>query len=87
MSASQTFSCRQVVDLVTEYLEDGLPPDERRTFERHVAICPPCRGYLAQMRRVQELTGTLSDSDVPERLRASLLDAFRDWRSDPPPRR
>ena len=75
-------SCRQVVDLVTAYLEDVLPTDERRAFERHVAICPPCRGYLSQMRRVQQLTGTLEADDVPERLRESLLDAFRDWHSD-----
>ena len=86
MSAA-ALSCRQVVDLVTEYLEDVLPPDERLAFERHVAICPPCRGYLSQMRRLQEVTGTFKADDVPERLRASLLEAFRDWKSERGPRR
>jgi len=81
MSSLQVSSCRQVVDLVTEYLEGGLPPDERPAFERHVAICPPCRGYLSQMRRVQQVAGRLSEEDVPERLRASLLEAFRDWKT------
>ncbi|MBA2383383.1 MAG: zf-HC2 domain-containing protein [Actinobacteria bacterium] len=81
MSPLQLSSCRHVVDLVTEYLEGGLPPDERLAFERHVAICPPCRGYLSQMRRVQQVAGSLSDDDVPERLRASLLEAFHDWKT------
>lgn len=77
------FSCQQVVELVTEYLEDGLEISERLAFERHVAICPPCRGYLSQLRHVSRLAGTLSEDDVPEGLRTSLLEAFRDWKTGP----
>ena len=83
MSTRQADTCQQVVDLVTEYLDDGLAPDERLAFERHVAICPPCRGYLSQLRRVSSVAGTLREDDVPERLRSSLLEAFRDWKTGP----
>ena len=71
------------VELVTEYLDGGLDPSERLAFERHVAICPPCRGYLSQLRRVSSVAGTLSEGDVPESLRESLLKAFRDWKTGP----
>lgn len=81
MSRRTVNTCRQVVELVTEYLEGGLATDERLAFERHVAICPPCRGYLSQMRRVSEIAGTLSEDDVPEALRDSLLRAFRGWKA------
>ena len=73
----------QIVELVTEYLDGGLEVSERLAFERHVAICPPCRGYLSQLRRVSRVAGTLSEDDVPEPLRTSLLDAFRDWKTGP----
>ncbi len=83
MSDKGAVSCRQVVELVTEYLDGGLETSDRLAFERHVAICPPCRGYLSQLRRVSRLAGTLSEEDVPEPLRDSLLDAFRHWKTGP----
>jgi len=81
--SDQSFSCRQVVELVTEYLEGGLAVDQRLAFERHVAICPPCRGYFSQLRLITQTAGTLSEEDVPEPLRESLLVAFRDWKKRP----
>ena len=83
MSSRAAETCQQVVDLVTEYLDGGLEPHERLAFERHVAICPPCRGYLSQIRRVSRVAGSLTEDHVPERLRSSLLEAFRDWKSGP----
>ena len=78
MGAEQ-LNCRQVVDVVTEYLEGGLEVDERLAFEQHVAACPPCRGYLSQFRLIMRAAGTLREDDVPEHLRERLLEAFRDW--------
>jgi predicted anti-sigma-YlaC factor YlaD len=74
-------TCREVLDLVTEYLEDGLPPRERVRFERHVAICPPCRGYIGQMRETLRVAGTLREEELSPDTRNALLDAFRNWRS------
>lgn len=75
----QQLNCREVVDLVTEYLEGGLEVEERLAFERHVAVCPPCRGYLNQFRLITRTAGALREDDVPEPLRERLLEAFRDW--------
>jgi len=83
MSDQPAFVCQEIVELVTEYLDGGLEPSERLAFERHVAICPPCRGYLSQLRRVSRVAGGLSEDDVPESLRTSLLEAFRGWKSGP----
>jgi anti-sigma factor RsiW len=51
-------TCADIVKLVTDYLEGQLTPDERRRFEEHVAICPPCRAFLAQTRTTVELVGS-----------------------------
>lgn len=83
MSDRPGYSCQQVVEVVTEYLEGGLEASDRLAFERHVAICPPCRGYLSQLRRVSAVAGTLSEEHVPERLRGALLEAFREWKTGP----
>ena len=72
-------TCQQIVDLITAYLEGDLPAHERLGFEKHVAICPPCRAHLAQMRRVIATTGTLTVEDVSSEAELALRHAFRDW--------
>lgn len=78
-------SCRDIVELLTEYLDGGLETADRIAFERHVAICPPCRGYLAQIRTVVRLAGELREADLPPDTRADLLEAFAEWKRDRAP--
>ncbi|HET9437786.1 MAG TPA: zf-HC2 domain-containing protein [Gaiellaceae bacterium] len=73
-------TCREVVELVTDYLEGALPPDERLDFERHLVWCSWCRDYLDHMRRTIELTGLPDESEPPSPLREQLLSAFKDWK-------
>jgi anti-sigma factor RsiW len=75
------FSCQQIVELVTEYFDAGLPTVERVAFERHVAICPPCRGHLAQMRAVMRVAGRLGEDDLSPDTREGLVKAFADWKT------
>jgi anti-sigma factor RsiW len=75
-------TCAEIVRLVTDYNEGRLTPDERRRFEEHVAICPPCRSFLAQMRTTVKLVGELREEDVPPEMEQHLLVAFRDWKQD-----
>jgi anti-sigma factor RsiW len=77
-------SCRDIVEIVTEYLDGGLVRAERLAFEQHVMLCPPCRAHLTQMRRTVQAAGGLRDTEVPEGLRADLLAAFRDFSFDEP---
>ena len=74
-------SCQDVVELITAYLEDALPVADRVEFERHVAICPPCRAYMTQMRRVIRTAGSLREDELPEPVREKLVSAFRDWKT------
>jgi predicted anti-sigma-YlaC factor YlaD len=75
-------TCREIVELVTDYLEGALAPHDRLDFERHLVWCSWCREYLHQMRASIELTGTVSAEEPPSPLREQLLDAFRDWKSN-----
>jgi anti-sigma factor RsiW len=47
--------CQQGVELVTAYLEGTLTAVGGRRFESHLAGCPHCTEYLAQMRKTIEL--------------------------------
>ena len=73
-------SCRELVELVTAYLEGALSREDQLRFEHHIAECDSCATYLDQMRRTIELTGTLRVDDVSPAAEQALLHAFRDWR-------
>ena len=69
--------CRDLVELVTEYLEGSLSEADRRRFEEHLAECDGCTDYVAQMRTTIELTGHLGTDDVDPIALDTLLEAFR----------
>jgi hypothetical protein len=72
--------CSELVELATDYLEGALPLEQQLVVERHLAFCVPCVEYLDQMRTVIAASGRLAESDVPEPVMDSLVDAFRDLR-------
>jgi anti-sigma factor RsiW len=74
-------NCRELVELVTAYLEGALSAGERKRFDAHLAGCDGCTMYVEQMRRTIDLTGTLSVDDVPPEAEDALLRAFRDWKA------
>jgi len=72
-------TCKELVEVVTDYLEGRMPADRRLLFEEHVAFCSWCRTYLDQMRETIRLTGTLTEDDLSPETRDALLEAFRNW--------
>lgn len=80
--------CRELVELVTRYLDGDLSPEEHARFEAHLAECEGCVRYLHQMRSTVSLLHQLADERVPVAMRDHLLAAFRDWNrgsADEPP--
>ena len=55
MIASADIACRELVELVTDYLEGALTPERRALLEQHLAACEGCAAYLDQMRRTVAL--------------------------------
>ncbi len=74
--------CQQVVELVTDYLEGTLSRAARRRFEAHLAGCPHCTEYLAQMRATIGLTGRLTPEDLTPQMREDLAEVYRRWQSE-----
>ena len=76
-------SCRELVELVTDYLEARLPEDDRARFEIHLGYCDGCRQYLRQMRQVLSTAGRLHEEKVQPEAVDTLLQAFRAWKKGP----
>ena len=68
-------SCRELVELVTGYLDGALPPAERDSFEAHMAACEGCDAYVEQIRTAIDLAGRARELEQRPEISA-LLRAF-----------
>jgi anti-sigma factor RsiW len=74
-------SCREVVELVTDWLEGALPAADHARVELHLAGCEGCAAYVEQMRATVRIAGRLDEEELEPVLRDELLAAFRGWRA------
>jgi anti-sigma factor RsiW len=74
--------CREAVELVTDYLEGALSRSARRRFERHLAGCPHCTEYLAQIKATIQLAGRVTPGDLTPEMQDDFIDLYRRWQAE-----
>ena len=79
--SERELSCKEVVEIVTDYLEGALSSRDRERFDAHLSSCDGCTNYVEQMRETIRLTGMLTEEQVPVEQRERLREAFRDWKT------
>jgi hypothetical protein len=79
MTDTYALSCQELVELVTDYLEDALSLEDRQRFEEHIGKCDNCTQYLEQLRITIRIAGTISTDDLSPEMESELLDVFRSW--------
>jgi anti-sigma factor RsiW len=78
--STEHISCQEVVELVTDYVEGALEPDETSLFEQHLNFCDGCVWYVDQMRTTISTVGRVDEDEVPPEARDRLMAVFRDWK-------
>jgi len=73
-------TCKELVEVVTDYLEERMPGEQRLLFEEHLVFCDWCTTYLDQMRKTIRGAGALKEDDIDPAARDQLLNLFRDWK-------
>ena len=69
--------CQELVEVVTDYLEEALPHGDHERFEAHLPECPFCTRYVDQMRTVARHLRVVETQKLPADRRAALLEEFR----------
>lgn len=77
---TESLSCQELVELVTDYLEGALGAADRARFERHLSGCDGCTAYVEQFRATIRVVGAVTVDDLTPEAEAELLQAFRGWR-------
>ena len=72
-----TIECRQIADLLGDYLEGTLPTPARELLEWHIEGCGPCVAFINTYRGTVRVTRQLKEEDLPPLLRERLLTFLR----------
>ena len=80
MSPQDEITCKELVEVVSDYLEGRLPANDRRRLEEHLGECPYCAEYIDQMRLTIGALGELREDALSPEAHGELLEAFRGWR-------
>lgn len=74
--------CRQAVALMSDYLDGTLAPADAKRLERHLARCPHCAEYLAQLRVTVDALGYASPDALADDALDEFVTLYRRWRTD-----
>lgn len=78
MMDEQDLPCKEVVELVTDYLEQALLPEMNARIEEHLAECPGCDTYYEQVRQTIAALRKLTEAPMLPGTREALLLKFRE---------
>ena len=73
--------CRDAVALMAAYLDQALDPEDHDRLEAHLADCPHCSEYLAQLRVTIDALGHVAPDDLPDEAVDELVALYRRWRA------
>jgi hypothetical protein len=71
--------CREVVELVSDFLEGALPPKMQRRMEHHLRGSDPCVEYVGQIRTTIRIAGDVGPEPVDPHTHQHLVDLYREW--------
>ena len=73
-------TCKEMTELVTEYVEGNLPFMDRVRFQMHIGMCRNCRRYVRQVKATAAALGMLPPPEMPADLEQELLQRFESWK-------
>ena len=82
---SHELSCKEIVDLVTDYIDEDISDEVLAKFEQHLSECGYCNAYVKQMHLTVTLTKKLAESDENKPVPDNLLNIFREWKQEQKP--
>ena len=83
-SGPSSIECRQIADLLGDYLEGALPRETRELIEWHIEGCAPCIAFVNTYRGTIDAAKKLREVEIPHELKKRLLTVLRSQRVPKP---
>lgn len=84
MSSEKTLTCQELTEVLTDYLDGVMAPEDRARFDAHLELCDGCVNYVSQMRQTIRAVRELHPAEVEATVPDDVLDAFRAWKRGGP---
>jgi predicted anti-sigma-YlaC factor YlaD len=75
-------TCKEFVEIVTDYLEGSMSIGKKIRFHLHLGMCLGCRIYLKQMKQTIHTLGQLPQEPAPPAVREELARRFQSWKTN-----
>lgn len=82
-AAPSEIECRQIAELLADYLDGSLPRRTAELLEWHIDGCAPCVAFLNTYRGTIRATRSLRDVEIPPELKQRVLTVLRAQRPSP----
>jgi anti-sigma factor RsiW len=82
MDATQ-MTCAQLVEQLSDYLEDALRPDQMARVRVHLHNCGGCETHLGELRVTLRTLSSLPMENLPSEVEQNVLDIYRKWVARP----
>lgn len=77
MSHTQ-LTCREILEKLSEYIDEDLDPSMCDQIEEHMSGCSPCVAFVNTLKKTVKLVNTAGNEViVPEEVRGKLHDFLR----------
>lgn len=70
-------TCKQIADLLLDYLTDKLRPTVKQAFTKHLSSCPDCVNFVKTYKKTVQTTATLGAEEIPPKVRDNVLGFLR----------
>ena len=84
MTNERTLTCQELTEVLTDYLEGVMSPEDVARFDAHLEVCDGCVTYVEQMRRTIRTVRALRPAEVEATVPDDLLAAFQAWKRGEP---
>jgi hypothetical protein len=80
--SESSVECRQIAELLGDYIEGSLPRRQQELIDWHIEGCPPCVAFVNTYRGTIDAAQVLRDVEIPAELKSRLLAVLRSDRPD-----
>ena len=73
MSGDVEFECRQIAELLGDYLDGSLPRHQAELLEWHIEGCRPCVAFVNTYKGTINAAQKLQEVEIPSELKSRLI--------------
>lgn len=77
MTSAQKLSCKEIFEMLSQYLDRELPPEVCDCMETHIQGCPPCVDFVKTLEKTVRICRDLQAQQKPAAISPALREELK----------